>query len=132
MVVGSVGDFMNYEIINYDKDSKEADIIIHNNVGNFICYAHPVENIQIQSLNNSYFLSFMTNNIYISEQVYQIKKNDSSYYSYKICGEYIGENIVKIGEIRMLIDSCIPKDIYPGEYISFDCMRIDLIYRQNL
>ncbi len=56
-----------------------------------------------------------------------IEKTDVSYYSYKIQGKFIGNKMVKIGEINIFVDGYIPADIQIDEFISFYCMRIDLM-----
>ena len=49
---------MNIEIIKFDFDGNEADIMVKSSVGNFICYGYDIDtpNIKIENLKFSAFM----------------------------------------------------------------------------
>ena len=118
---------MEFKVLNYNIDSQEADIMFIVDNNSFICYAHPLRDVQNLKKNKLSFFTFMADNICRADSSFCIEKTDVSYYSYKIQGKFIGNKIVKIGEINIFVDGYIPADIQIDEFISFYCMRIDLM-----
>ncbi len=113
-------------IEDFDKFSNEADIIVSDGQYDLRCYcsflatnmvALPVVNIT----------SFLARNIMRAlDDKFQILKL-KHYYSYHLQGKIIDTQmpIVCIGNIKIILDEPLPKDIECGEYISFDVERLD-------
>ena len=115
------------KVIQFDKQDKEADLLVSDGRYSVICYAYPIESVrQNQKVTELY--GFNSTSIFkVAEKVCSIKKL-SSYYEYTFIAQVISvmEGIVQIGEIRIHLDTEIPKDIFNGEYISFSVVRLDI------
>ena len=72
--------------------------------------------------------AFLVTNI-VSENTMQAPvKTDCGYFSYHLCAKVLDveSGHVQLGNVDIILDSPIPKDISPNSYISFDVMRLDL------
>lgn len=58
------------------------------------------------------------------------EKTNCGYFSYRLFAKVIDtrNSRVQLGDIDVVLDCPIPKDILPNSYISFDVMRLDLQY----
>ena len=116
------------QILNYDEDAQEADVLLLDGQFELLCYAHPYTPDDSKALNKS-LSAFMTENIMRAlENEYRIEKLQSGYYSYHLQGKIIDlqRRLVMVGSIVIELDNVIPKDIREGEFIEFTVMRIDL------
>ncbi len=115
------------KIIHYDKQDNEADLLVSDGEYSVICYAYPIKSVhRAQKVTDIY--GFNCTHIFkVAKKEYNIKKL-SSYYDYTLIAQVVSrvERIVRIGKIRIHLDSEIPKDIFNGEYISFSVMRLDI------
>lgn len=114
------------EVLDFDIEAKEADIIVSDGVNDILCYAQPYENNKIPFK----LFAFRANNIIrTSEEVSFVNKNPEGYYSYNLQGKLIDSRIglVSIGDIVIEIGNNIPKDIKLNEYIKFTLERVDFI-----
>jgi hypothetical protein len=116
------------EIYWINEKELEAEAVITDGQYELICFAYPLElnigdilNFNIQILNgNSIVRAF--------EKEYVIEKSKGTF-DYYLTGELIDrkEGIVKIGDIYLQGLSYIPGDIVEGDFVSFECWRLDLI-----
>ncbi len=115
------------KILRYDREAKEADILISNGTFELLCYAMPYQTEDFNKSNNLLY-AFMTENVMrATENSYKVKKLQNGYYSYHLQGKIIRlqKPLVTIGNILLEIDGVIPQDIKEGEFIEFTVMRID-------
>ena len=115
------------EILDYDINAKEADILISDGQNEILCYAYPFEN---KNHNNFMLETFMAKDVMrIEEKRSSIIKSSSEYYAYKLCGKVIDleKRLISIGEIVIQLEDIIPKDIIKNDFIEFSVMRIDYI-----
>ena len=113
--------------ILYDKESQEADIELESNGVLITCYSHPVNNEeQIYNFVDSEIFAFQATDIQIDDIRDQTAiKTDKGYYSYFLRGKVISESQIQIHDFIIHIDY-LPKDILAGEYVSCQCLRLDL------
>lgn len=103
----------------------EASVGVTDGKYELICYAYPFDSeVKIFSLN-----TFLAKNIMIArEHEFKINKLHD-YYSYKLQGQLLDVewNLFAVGDIIIKLDGYIPKDIINGDYIEFECVRVDLM-----
>ena len=115
------------KIIQFDKQDKEADLLISDGRYNVICYAYPITSVCLNQEITELYGFDCSNILKISRELYDIKKQTSYYaYTFNACVISVMEGIVQIGEIRIRLDAEIPKDIFNGDYISFSVTRLDV------
>lgn len=115
------------EILDYDINAKEADILISDGQNEILCYAYPFEN---RNHNNFMLEAFMAKDaIKVEKKRSFIIKSSAGYYAYKLCGRVIDleQRLISIGEIIIQLEDIIPKDIINNDFIEFSVMRIDYI-----
>ncbi len=118
---------MNLSVSKYDAESFEGEILVNNMYGEFICYAYPFFG-NIKSIIPSAFDVLMASNIVISDKMYcKIEKNSKSYFAYSICGIKTNEFTITVDNMDFILDTMLPKDVIIGQYIEFECLRIDAI-----
>lgn len=112
------------EIKEYDKISQEADIIVSDGQFEILCYAHPFELKKSKWVLSTLFAE----NIMISFNKEPSVQKKDGYFDYKLTGKILNKSkqIVSVGEIIIELDGHIPNDLVEGNYIEFECMRIDL------
>ena len=116
------------EIINYDIEAQEADVLISDGQFEILCYAQPYLPETFKAPDHA-LSAFMTENVLrVSENEYRIKRLQNGYYSYRLQGKLIDlqKRLVMIGAIVIKIENVIPKDIREGDFIEFTVMRLDL------
>ena len=129
------------EIIRYDRDAQEATVQIH--VGDIVeslsflalvpnqrislnAFWHPVS-CQIQSDNMCLF-AFLASDVVQEERMQIPIKTDLGYYSYRLFAKVLDaqNQRVRFGDVDIILDTPIPKDIQDGDIISFHTQRLDL------
>ena len=116
------------ELLNYDEEAHEADIVISDGQFDLLCYAHPFISGEYKEL-KAPLSAFMSENIMrTSENEYRIERLQDNYYAHRFHGKIIDlqKRLVTIGNIVIKLENTIPKDINEGEFIEFSAMRIDL------
>ena len=118
-------------IFNYDEESSEGEILVKTRSGDFLCYEHPFSG-NINEIKPDEFYAFLSDNAVISDKPYcEITKNPKSYFAYFIRGIKTGENTVTVDDVNFILDTFLPKDIADGQYVEFECIRVDAISNKN-
>ena len=126
------GLLMDLKILDFDEEAKEADVLIRIKSGEFICYAYSFKSINELKVEKIVCSALLAKEIMLVEDnKYRLKKL-SDYYSYYFQGKLVAKNMVKIDDIYIEITDYIPKDIQLGEYISFKCERVDLLFQNEI
>lgn len=129
------------EIIRYDRDAQEATVQIHvcDNVDglSFLslisnqrislnAFWHPVS-YPIQGDNICLF-AFLSSNVVREKRIQIPIKTDCGYYSYHLFAKVLDaqNQRVRLGDVDIILDTPIPKDIKNGDIISFHVKRLDL------
>lgn len=110
------------DIIYIDKDVNEVDIVL--NDGQIELKAYCYKYREINSLTLS---AFMTSDVMISDDK-SFKATNNGHNSYTIQGELYSKmlGIVKVGEFYISIEKEeIPGDVIDGDFITFNCTRLD-------
>ena len=113
--------------ISYDEDAKEADLELKSGNICIKCYCHPVENVKeiYESINNG-LSAFMVSDIMVDDSaISQALKTNDGYYSYCLKGRVISDRKIQVNDFVIDI-GIMPKDIKIGEYISCNCLRLDI------
>lgn len=118
---------MKISIINYDNDSKEADVMFENDNQILLTYCPFLkDNNHLKGLKIYAFLP--TNQMLTNENESITKK--SGFYSYELIGKIIkiDDNILVLSVfgIEIFLDE-FPKDIKVGNNIKFEVVRLDCI-----
>ncbi|WP_226528736.1 hypothetical protein [Metabacillus niabensis] len=93
------------------------------------CFAHPLQKDEGSELKDPIYCYDVTQIIKAEENKYEVVKLGNNF-NYLLTGQLIDKNneIVKLGEFLFELDSSlIPGDINEGDYISFNCERLDII-----
>lgn len=118
---------MKLSVFKYDAESFEGEILVKNTYGEFICYAYPFFG-DINLINPNAFDVLLAKNIVISDELnYKIEKNSKSYFAYSICGIKTNDFTISVDNMDFALDTMLPKDVIIGQYIKFECLRIDAI-----
>ena len=51
------------------------------------------------------------------------------YYSFFFQGKLIDANMIEIGDVNIKINDYIPNDIGIGDFVSFECSRVDWCFQ---
>ena len=129
------------EIVQYDSDAQEATVQIH------VCVKTedlpvflPISNQSISLIaffHPAYFpirgdkiclFSFLTSDIVREERMQIPIKTDCGYYSYQIFAKVLDvqNQRVRFGDVDIIVDTPMPRDIKNGDIISFYSQRLDL------
>lgn len=114
-------------VLHFNQADREADVIVSDGIYAVICYACPVNVIEVKQKICAIY-GFQCTDIYKAfNHSYCIKKL-TQYYAYALIAKVISKKqcIVQIGNLRIYLDSPIPNDIAEGEYISFSVLRLDI------
>lgn len=106
------------------QNAKEAEVYLSDGKYNLLCFSHPFD----QNSNNLLLIHTLNaTDICKTDENVSIIKTDSSF-GYSLVGEAIDvlKRQVKIGEFIIELDNPLPNDIKEGNYISFNCERIDI------
>ena len=119
---------MEFEIAQYDEEALEADVWVKNQGEVFLCYAHPISQSEIDCLHDASFSTLFARDIVLSdEKGCAIQKTSETHYSYEMTGLYVGQDTVMVGECKIKLDAAVPGDIKINDYISWCCVRLDLV-----
>lgn len=118
---------MKYTIVSYDEEGEEADVLISLPSGEFLCYFQPCD---FELLNRSKHLKF---SVLFAEEIKtclektcSFQKTELGYFSYKVSGIVKDKYLVMVDECLFDLDTPVPGDVGPGDYVEFECSRIDL------
>jgi hypothetical protein len=118
---------MKVSIVNYDCDSKEADVKFENEGCSLLTYCPLLSDNKLPQ--HTSIEAFLPSNFLKTSDEENIKKN-SDYYSYSLIGKVIDINnnkaIVSIFGIEIILDN-IPSDIKINDNLYFDVKRLDCI-----
>jgi len=113
-------------IKSFDEASREADVYVSDGVYELLCFVHPVGAIQICQNVISVSALFCSEPYRAEKEQFTLQKQ-TGYYASAVTGKVLsrGENLVCVGEIRIKLDTPLPKDIANGEYVFFTADRFD-------
>lgn len=108
------------------KEIKEAEVVLSSSSAEIICFCHPCQKKTNDPVRKISAL-FTENIIRADKQIYDIFKLES-YFSYRITAKLVSrkERRVDFRGLSVDLDSSLPGDIQPGEFITFDCGRLDI------
>lgn len=110
------------------KEAQEAEVIITDGKYNICCFSQPFNGVIGDYLTEAL-------HAYNLSEISQLEQHNtkiiklSGTFNYLVEGKIIDKKLqlIKIGGITIDIsDSYLPNDINEGDYISFECERIDL------
>lgn len=115
------------KIITFNIHDQEADLLISDGIHKVLCYAYPINNVQINQEISSVYGFDCVDIERANENKYEIVKHQD-YYAYSLTGQVISKNdsLVRIGELEIYLDEPIPNDIQENEFIIFNVTRLDL------
>lgn len=115
------------KIITFDKHDKEADLLVSDGVNKVMCYAYPIERVQINQEINRLYGFECTNIKRANKNECEINKLQE-YYAYSLVGKVVvkKDNLVRVGELDIYLDDSIPIDIQENEFVVFDVTRLDM------
>lgn len=118
------------EIIDYDKFSNEADLVISDGKYEVLCYCFQIDKSKPDNKVDSICSLFAHDCMIARQAEFKVEKL-SDYYSYHLQGEIIDvkELKIRIGELIIVLDSPLPKDLKNGDYVEFCVDRLDCIVK---
>ena len=122
------------KVLQYDEEAQEAVAEIVTSLDgatqaaqvSLKVFCHPISLLVITRKISLF--GFLVTNI-ISENALQApQKTHCGYFSYRLFARVLdtANRCVQLGDIDIVLDCPIPKDISKDSYISFDVMRLDL------
>lgn len=114
------------KIVSYDVFSQEADILVSDNTYDILCYCYPTEDNILGAKVKEIVTLFASDIVRNEANEYCIKKDDQPY-SYLICGKVVDlmKPRISIGQILIILDQPLPKDIKKGEFVELRVDRFD-------
>jgi hypothetical protein len=114
------------QIRDFDQCSGEADIIVSDGIYELLCYCHPLESLDIGAQVVSISSLFAEDIMRVQSEEYRIQKSEG-YYAYHLTGkiEDTKTPVVKIGDLKIILDHPLAKDIRQGEFVEFEVQRLD-------
>jgi len=110
------------------REIKEAEVNIFDGNFNVVVFSHPF-NRKEDEIISALLYALNTDNIIISDiQKYYLNRISNTF-SYHIIGIVVNKSKsqIKIGEFIIELDVELPNDIKNGDFVSFNCDRIDLV-----
>lgn len=106
---------------------QEADVLITDGTFELICFSHPCRLKEEQTIDACIGALNSKNIMRSFDNSYYIKKL-SGPYNYQLTGKLLNKSkgIIIIGNICIETGGYIPNDIEEGEFISFECNRLDI------
>ena len=122
------------KVLQHDEDSQEAIVEIATSLCeaeqavpvSLNVFCHPIS-LPINSGKIS-LLGFLVTNIVSTNALQTPVKTNNSHFSYRLFARVLDaqSSRVQLGDIDIVLDCPIPKDIPNHSYISFDVARLDL------
>ncbi len=115
------------QIKDYDDFSNEADIIVTDGTFELLCYCYPAEiykvGTQVQEISSLFAKDIMR----VSNSDYLVIKLINDHYAYHLQGEVVETTkpIIRIGGLKIILDTPFAKDIKSGEFVELDVYRLD-------
>ncbi|MBF0780538.1 MULTISPECIES: hypothetical protein [unclassified Granulicatella] len=109
-----------------DKDNEEAEVTLSDGEHQLVCFAHPFNLKEGESIKNSIFILGYEEIFKSYENKYQIKYlgNLKQYINGKVIDRKRG--LVQVGEFMLGGVYVIPGDLVDGDYIEFLVYRCDI------
>lgn len=122
------------KVLEYDEDAQEATAEISTSLYeatqtlqiSLLVYCHP---ISFPVFGDKILLFGMFTTNIASEDTLQLpQKTNHGYFSYRLFARVLDaqKRCVQLGDIDIVLDCPIPKDVPDNSYISFDVLRLDL------
>lgn len=114
--------------ISLPEASKASVSAAERDVATVRAYCHPT-NKALSALNTVLF-ALGARDI-VSEKVFRLpNKTADGYFSYHLFAKVmdVAEAVVYIGDMKIILDTALPKDICKDDYISFDVLRLDCTF----
>lgn len=113
------------QIIDRDEISGEMDIIISDGKFELLCYCAQSNNSfpsEVKELE-----TFLSDKIMLANNNNYCANKTDGYYSYHLQGKVLEckQPMISIGEIHILLDTPLPKDIKKNDFIECFVQRID-------
>lgn len=122
------------KILEYDEDAQEAVAEIVTSLYeatqvsqvSLKVFCHPIS-LPVISSKISLF-GLLVSNIVSANALQAPQKTDHGCFSYRVFARVLDTHsrCVQLGDVDIVLDCPIPKDISPNSYISFDVVRLDL------
>lgn len=121
------------KVMQYDEDAQEAIVDIQTSLNELAS----MSTVSLIAFCPSFFtfevhrkislFGFLVTNIVFENEMQAPHKTNCGYFSYRLCARVLDPQSrhVQLGDIDIVLDCPIPKDISSGSYISFDVMRLD-------
>ncbi len=113
------------EIYDYDEFSGELDLIVSDGKNNLLCYCIGGDVKLFSTIRE--ITTFLVQNIMRAESAKSLIQKCDDYYAYHLQGKVVEKisPIVCVGNINIILDTPLAKDIKIGDYIEFDVKRLD-------
>jgi|SRR5690606_9217813 len=110
------------------KEIKEAEVCIFDGIFKIVVFSHPFIGKEGDIIAELLY-ALNTKNITISGIEEYCIERISNTFSYYILGTIINKNTnqIKVGEFIIELDVELPNDVKNGNFISFNCDRIDVV-----
>lgn len=118
-----------FKIERLSEEILEAEVEVFDGKYIIKCFAHPLQKDEGSEIEEPIYCYDVTQIIKAEENKYNVTKLGNNF-NYLLTGQLIDKNneIVKLGKLLFELDSnLIPGDINEGDYISFNCERLDII-----
>lgn len=108
-------------------DNEHTEAVIEITYGDISLLAYDYPHTNLTKIHDYFLTCFVAENIHV-EECWQapIHMNPESF-EYYLVGRVIScsKRLVHIGNIKIYLDSPIPGDVYEGNYIGFNVVRLD-------
>lgn len=110
------------------KEALEAEVTVSDGRFELVCFSQPF-NYMVNDVVKTWLYGYKVSNV-IREQNKEFKVEKLyDFFDYSLTGKLANkeESIVEIGNIKIEVQNAdLPGDIEGGDYISFNCKRIDI------
>lgn len=116
------------EIVNYNKNSQEADLIVSDGKFECLVFCHP-SNYSKNDIITTPLYANLNQDFMLSRSIdVGFEKLHTFYFGYKIVAEVVDnkDGIVCVGNILIDVGMQIPGWAKKGDIVEFSCSRLDL------
>lgn len=109
------------------QEVSEAEVIVTDGELEIMCFAQPLNYLEENELLEPIYCLDVSDLVKAELSEYRIEKLDDNF-SYSFLGQLIDkrDEKVKVGGLLLELDYNIPGDINEGDFISFNCQRLDI------
>lgn len=108
------------------EEALEAEVVITDGIFQMNCFSQPLRYVKGDMINENLY-GFDVSNVKIANEPIEYINKIGNNFEYQLSGRLVNKKnkVIGLGEILIEVKD-LPYDINEGEYVEFNCKRIDI------